>query len=308
LDPVTRAESNATIQSLTVVAESGRFETMKLRIYDIAIGACVVAIVGLLAWPNIGVRQTSDQVSPPDSGAAETAVQNQHPATVTPAQVPKSAPTPKPQVSRVLAPEAASHDRATVSAPVVSDTKPRVRSDCSPSATQLRKLAADIFAKHQDPTAFARALDVAVGVDPNASVPQRGAVVSYSDELTVLALFPYDTFRLSLLEALRKKEPIGQGEVPLGVRVVVSPSRIGAPDIDKIVVERDGQPVSPIASSLRPKEMVTRLGARERIHAGEVMFPCSAFAPGAVVVVTAIPAIGSNLVKVMQPEELRTLK
>src|SRR4029077_20144788 len=118
----------------------------------------------------------------------------------------------------------------------------------------------------------------------------------------------YYTFRLGLLEALRKKEPLGEGVVPLGVSVVVSPSRIDAPDIEKILVDRDPRPVTPIASSLKPTELVTAMGARRMLHAGTVMFPCSAFAPGAFVVITAIPASGENLVKVMQPEELRTLK
>jgi len=187
--------------------------------------------------------------------------------------------------------------------------KPLV-SDCSPSAKALRKIAADTYASYQNqsPREFIAALDATVGVAPNATVLQRGVVVSHSDELSVIALFPYDTFRTSLLEALRKKEPIESGIVPLGVRIVVSPSRIDAPDIEKVVVERDGRVIAPLSSSLIPKELATRLGAKRMIHSGEVLFSCSAFAPGASVTVTAIPTFGDNLVKVITSETLATLK
>jgi len=44
------------------------------------------------------------------------------------------------------------------------------------------------------------------------------------------------------------------------------------------------------------------------INQGEVTFPCSAFAPGGSVNVTAIPASGSNFVKVLDSETLTKLK
>lgn len=194
--------------------------------------------------------------------------------------------------------------------PKSSARTPRItpQSDCSPSASQLRTLAGDLYAKNPDPNDFIRALDAAVGISPTSSVLDRALLISYSEELSVIAFWPYDTFRTSLLEAIRKKEPISTGIVPLGVRIVVSPSRIDAPDIEKIVVERDGKTISPIATTLRSTELATRLGAKRMIHAGEVTYACSAFAPGAFVTVTAIPTAGENLVKIVADETLTKLK
>jgi hypothetical protein len=50
------------------------------------------------------------------------------------------------------------------------------------------------------------------------------------------------------------------------------------------------------------------MGATRMIHAGEVMFPCSAFAHGTSVTVTAIPSIGANLVVVLSSETLSKLE
>jgi hypothetical protein len=198
--------------------------------------------------------------------------------------------------------------------PVAADVTqaPVIKADCSATfAREIRALAKDLYAKNpNNPVALAWALDQAVGVDPKSGTFQRAAAISLSSAggLMVVAFFPYDTFRTSVLEAIRKKEPIGEGIVPLGVRVVVSPLNINAPDIIKITVERDGSSIAPTASSLKPTELTTALGAKKTVNAGEVTFPCSAFAPGASVTVTAIPAIGSNLVKVLSSETLNTLK
>jgi hypothetical protein len=194
--------------------------------------------------------------------------------------------------------------RAATAARGRTTTSPAIKSDCSPSAAELRALASELYAKNPDTTEFLRALDNAVGVAPSATAFDRSLMVSSNDELTVLVLFPYYMFRTNLTEAIRKKESVGSAEVPPGVNVVVSPSQIDAPDIIKIVVERDGKTITPLATSLAPHELVTRMGAKRLIHAGEVLYQCSAFAPGANVTVTAIPDTGANLVKVFSSNTL----
>jgi hypothetical protein len=47
------------------------------------------------------------------------------------------------------------------------------------------------------------------------------------------------------------------------------------------------------------------VGAKVSVHAGEVLYPCSAFAPGAIVRVTAIPEAGVNIVREFLDAELR---
>jgi hypothetical protein len=183
-----------------------------------------------------------------------------------------------------------------------------IQGGCSPSAGELQKLAGQSFAEHPgDPETALRFLDVAVGFEPNMSVLDS-TVIALDKGLGVLAWFPYQAFRDSLSEAVRKREPISEVPVPTGVTIFVSPGRIDSPDIERIVVERNGQVVAPIANSLRLTEMTSRMGVKRLVHSGEVTFACAAFAPGASVTVTAIPTVGRNYVKVLQSDELRKLK
>ena len=71
--------------------------------------------------------------------------------------------------------------------------------------------------------------------------------------------------------------------------ITVEPERIDAPDITRLVVERGGKPVPALDNLLRPKTYMNGNGDRALIHAGEVRFPLSAFAPGAPVTISAIP-------------------
>lgn len=68
--------------------------------------------------------------------------------------------------------------------------------------------------------------------------------------------------------------------------------------------------MQPLRTTLVPRQMVTRIGAKEVIHSGEVVYPLSAFAPGAGVTVTvvAIPASGPNITKIFDSLELRTIQ
>ena len=90
-------------------------------------------------------------------------------------------------------------------------------------------------------------------------------------------------------------DPIDRVPFLSAVAVMIEPKELGAPDIIKVVVQRDGQIVEPLASTLLPREFKSRMGAVQVIHSGMVTYSLSAFAPSGTVIVTAIPESGQNL-------------
>lgn len=181
---------------------------------------------------------------------------------------------------------------------------------CSPAAgADLRTLATTLRTTNPDDDDFIRALDKAVHPDLEGVTSSTDAVtVGFADGFLIQAVFPYGRYRSDLIEALRKKEPIEGALMLAAVEISVYPSRIDAPDIIRIVVERDGKAATPIANTLKPTEMITRWRVKAFLHAGGVLYPCSAFAAGAKVTVTAIPRNGSNFTKTFSSAELATLK
>jgi hypothetical protein len=165
-------------------------------------------------------------------------------------------------------------------------------------------------ARAQHPTdngAFFLALDNAVGANVDAMHP--GAIsVLLSEEISILILPRYVTYRQMLAEAIRLMDPIESTPVPDGVQVVVSPSTFTAPDILRIVVTRNGTKVEPISDGLAPKTFVNGFGAPKVMHAGTVTFPCSAFAPAASVDVIAIPDDGANYTHHVAMSELSAMR
>lgn len=112
---------------------------------------------------------------------------------------------------------------------------------------QLRSL-------NPDDNAFIRALDNALrpGVDIK---PWTGFITIHdANDLKIHAIAPYILYRSNLMEAMRKFEPIDSVYVPSAVAISVHPSRIDAPDIIKIVVERDGKMMTPLASTSRRRK------------------------------------------------------
>src|SRR5260370_36273075 len=102
-------------------------------------------------------------------------------------------------------------------------------------------------------------------------------------------------YRVALGGKSGKMEPVEEAVVPVGHAVVVTPARFDSPDIIKVVVKRNGEIVPPIANELKPKVLSNRMGASTTLHAGYVLFPCSAFAPNGIGSITAIPETGTNL-------------
>jgi hypothetical protein len=132
-------------------------------------------------------------------------------------------------------------------------------------------------------------------------------MIHYDDALLV-AVFPrYASFRFALSEAMRMREPVSGLEVPRRIRVGVSPSQIDAPDISRVIVERDGKVIAPVVNRLVPTQMTTRMGVKAVLHAGDVEYNCSTVAPGAQVTVIAIPRSGDNIEKTFTQRELAAI-
>jgi len=169
---------------------------------------------------------------------------------------------------------------------------------------ELRAVATQLVAQYGDTIELYRGLDKVVGIE-TAYVNRLPFVEIVNMEGLVVALRPpYLVFREGISEALRKREPVDRVPLPLGVTISIVPTRIDALDIIKVILERDGKQIEPLASSLRPSEFATQLGAKTTLHSGTIIYPCTAFLPDAKVVVTAIPEIGSNTVKAFTPTEL----
>jgi hypothetical protein len=192
---------------------------------------------------------------------------------------------------------AATHQRP---APMIA-TPPA--SDCVPSQNELKRLALETRKAHPDTVDFLRALDTAVGADSEYFNAHLGVSLSDSS-LGAWLVFPYAAYRLALFEALRKREPIDDVAAAPGVAISVSPTRIDAPDIVKVVVERDGKERESVINLLKPTTMETRSGGKAVLHTGAVFYPCAAFAPGALVHIELIPERGANIVRDTRPSEL----
>jgi hypothetical protein len=140
----------------------------------------------------------------------------------------------------------------------------------------------------------------------------RGAqTVIESDDLSILASGPLFYFFYEGREKVRKFEPLTPAPAwAPGIHILVQPKTINAPDIEKIVVQRNGAVIAPASTTLRVSEMTTRMGAKRMIHEGEVIFPLTAFEPGTDVHVTiiAIPSTGTNITKTFGSLDLRAIQ
>lgn len=172
---------------------------------------------------------------------------------------------------------------------------------CQPSIAALKKLANDEWGASHDPDRVLAAVDDAIGPDAG----DTWMFVSTGDNgLLFTVAFPARLYRFSLSEALRKREAVTTASAGSAVVIDVSATRIDDPNIEKVVVERNGRVIPPLSNSLAPHVMVTRIGSKEVINTGRLTYPCSAFFPGALVTVTGIPTTGSNFVLSLSDDQL----
>lgn len=128
------------------------------------------------------------------------------------------------------------------------------------------------------------------------------------EDLSIVLSTPFMTYRRTLAEYLRMGDPLAKIPwIPAAV-VNVAPMQLGAPDIARVVVERNGKPVAPLENLLKPMSFTNGNGDTAIIHAGDVRFPMSAFAPGAMVSVSAVPQTGEPFAVTLDESQLQTLK
>jgi hypothetical protein len=128
------------------------------------------------------------------------------------------------------------------------------------------------------------------------------------DDLRVMLSAPYMTYRRTLAEYLLIDRPVADVPWIDAAVVAVEPLQIGAPDVLRITVERGDRDVRALDSQLRPMTFANGSGGAAVLHAGDVRFPMTAFAPGATVTIAAIPAEGASFVATLNDSQLSTLK
>lgn len=136
----------------------------------------------------------------------------------------------------------------------------------------------------------------------------NNAWVWTSDALWIAVVGPVENYCSKLSEQVRKMEPLKTAVWSPNIDIVVQPQQIDSPDIVRVVVTRNGAIVPPETSTLLATEMTTRMGAKAMLHSGNIGYAVDAFAPGAKVVVTAIPDQGRNIVKTFTDAELRRIQ
>ena len=128
------------------------------------------------------------------------------------------------------------------------------------------------------------------------------------ESFSVYIVGPLQTLFVLSSECVRLREPLEKcHKWSEAVDVRIGVSRVDAPNIIRVLVERADKIVEPIASTLTPKEYTTRMGAKATLNTGTVSFPLSAFEPGAPVVVTVMPETGRNVVKRLTDPDLRRI-
>jgi hypothetical protein len=128
------------------------------------------------------------------------------------------------------------------------------------------------------------------------------------EDLLVTVAAPYMSFRNRLIDMLRSGRPIDQAVWTSVVVVAITPRRIGAVDIESVVLSRDGRTVAPVRNAVRPMRFSSGTGEERAIHAGEVGFSAAAFSPGGHVVLTLTPRSGNPIVHAFSEDQLGTLK
>jgi hypothetical protein len=132
--------------------------------------------------------------------------------------------------------------------------------------------------------------------------------LSLRSELTAGAHGPISGFYLSASDLIRKRKPVSDALWTDGVTVLVVPLTVKAPNIEKILVLRDGRTIAPLSTSLQSTELGTGGDVKATLNGGRVVFPLSAFEPGADVRIVLVPTDGANLVTRLSRADISMLR
>jgi len=131
---------------------------------------------------------------------------------------------------------------------------------------------------------------------------------SWRSALTAGAYGPTSGLYLSASDLIRQRKPVSGAVWIEGVTVLIVPTTIRAPNIEKVVVMRDGRTIAALSSSLQATELGTGGGEKATLNGGRVVFPLSAFEAGADVRIVLVPTGGANLVTRLSRADLSMLR
>ena len=198
---------------------------------------------------------------------------------------------------------------AAIAALAIAATMPAAAQRKEPlTAVRVRSFAREAESRAKgDPNELILALDKRVR-DTWGNFESFPISIVRREDLTVTLTTPFMGYRRALAEYLRMRRPIAETPWLDAAIVSVGLNRVDAPDIVNVTVERDGKPVAPLANGLKPMSFQNGNGQSAVLHAGDVTFPMSAFAPGGTVTVTAIPAAGERFAITLDGTQLEELK
>ncbi len=140
------------------------------------------------------------------------------------------------------------------------------------------------------------------------NVEPRVTGIHNTRDLTITLATPLNSLFSQLTRALSRLEPLEAITQGPDVAIMVLPRTVNSPDVERIVLVRDGKFVEPVAVKLGPMELKTLMGGSVSRHVGSVEFPVTAFDPAQAITIIAIPASGANIERTLSPEDLRQLR
>ena len=182
---------------------------------------------------------------------------------------------------------------------------------------QVRALAEKAAAQAGgDVAAFQRAFRTLARAEaPDYNGP---ATIVGSGALRITVAGPVAKFERAVMETLAKGQPLARVEWSADATVFVEPQQADAPDIERVVVQRSdaSRPlgseivIAPLASTLAARPLQFVSGATRTLHAGHLVFPLSAFEPGAGVMVRviAVPAGAAPINRTFTSLQLRAVQ
>ena len=126
--------------------------------------------------------------------------------------------------------------------------------------------------------------------------------------ITAGAYGPISGFYLSASDLIRARKPVAGAVWTEGVTVLIVPNSARAPDIERVIVTRDGRTIAPVSSSLQSTELGHDGEVRATLKGGRIVFPLSAFEPGADVRITLVPAAGNSFVTRLSRADIAMLR
>jgi hypothetical protein len=126
--------------------------------------------------------------------------------------------------------------------------------------------------------------------------------------ITAGAYGPISGFYLSASDLIRARKPIAGAAWTEGVTILIVPGTAKAPNIERVVVTRDGKTVAPVSSSLQSTELGHGSDVQATLNGGRIVFPLDAFDPGADVRITLIPADGNSFVTRLSRADIAMLR